>query len=111
MYELIKTKPVFFPDAKKHGISMSDNCKAFISACLEKNPTKRLGLEGKYTEWFFSGEKRCEGLMRHDKMDGKWFFWYSNGQIALECDFDYGNLINNAKIYHDNGLLKEEVKL
>ena len=72
---------------------------------------KRLGLEGKYTEWFFSGEKRCEGLMRHDKMDGKWFFWYSNGQIALECDFDYGNLINKAKIYHDNGLLKEEVKL
>ena len=46
MYELIKTKPVFFPDAKKHGISMSDNCKAFISACLEKNPTKRLGKNG-----------------------------------------------------------------
>ena len=72
---------------------------------------KGLGLEGKYTEWFFGGGKRSEGLMRNDKMDGKWFFWYSNGQIALECDFDYGNLINKAKIYHDNGLLKEEVKL
>lgn len=30
MYQLIKEKPVFFPDAKKHGISMSDECKAFI---------------------------------------------------------------------------------
>ena len=41
----------------------------------------------------------------------KILFTVSNGQIALECHFDYGNIINNAKIYHDNGLLKEEVKL
>ena len=46
MYELIKTKPVFFPDEKKHGIAMSDQCKAFISSLLDKNPTKRLGLNG-----------------------------------------------------------------
>jgi len=43
MYELIKSKPVFFPDAQKHGIAMSDDCKDFISKCLEKDPTKRLG--------------------------------------------------------------------
>ena len=36
MYELIKSKPVFFPDAEKHGIAMSDDCKDFISKCLEK---------------------------------------------------------------------------
>lgn len=30
MYELIKNKPVFFPDAKKHGIHMSAQCKDFI---------------------------------------------------------------------------------
>ena len=36
MYDLIKTKPVFFPDAKKHGIAMSDQCKDFISKCLAK---------------------------------------------------------------------------
>jgi len=43
MYELIKSKPVFFPDAKKDGIAMSDECKDFISKCLEKEPSKRLG--------------------------------------------------------------------
>lgn len=43
MYELIKTKPVFFPDAKKHGIAMSENCKDFINKCLTKNPNQRLG--------------------------------------------------------------------
>ena len=43
MYDLIKSKPVFFPDAKKHGIAMSDDCKDFISKCLSKNPKDRLG--------------------------------------------------------------------
>lgn len=43
MYDLIKTKPVFFPDAKKHGIAMSEECKDFISKCLQKNPKDRLG--------------------------------------------------------------------
>lgn len=46
MYDLIKTKPVFFPDAKKHGISMSEECKDFISKCLSKNPKERLGTNG-----------------------------------------------------------------
>ena len=43
MYDLIQHKQVFFPDAKKHGISMSDECKDFINQCLKKNPNERLG--------------------------------------------------------------------
>lgn len=43
MYELIKTKPVYFPDAKKHGISMSEECKDFITLCLKKKPDERIG--------------------------------------------------------------------
>lgn len=43
MYDLIRTKPVFFPDAKKHGIAMSPDCKDFINRCLAKNPQDRLG--------------------------------------------------------------------
>ena len=57
MYELIKTKPVFFPDAKKHGIAMSAECKDFIERCLKKNPTERLGSKNDIQEildhpWF-----------------------------------------------------------
>lgn len=57
MYDLIKTKPVFFPDAKKHGIAMSDSCKDFISKCLSKKPEERLGYKGDIEEilahpWF-----------------------------------------------------------
>lgn len=59
MYELIKTKPVFFPDAKKHGISMSDQCKDFINKCLSKKPGDRIGTTGGVDEilahpWFSS---------------------------------------------------------
>jgi serine/threonine protein kinase len=31
MYELIKKKPVYFPDPVKHKIVMTDDCKDFIS--------------------------------------------------------------------------------
>lgn len=30
MYDLIKNKPVYFPDPKKHNITMSEQCKDFI---------------------------------------------------------------------------------
>lgn len=43
MYDLIQNKPVFFPDEKKHGIHMTQECKDFIEKCLVKDPTKRLG--------------------------------------------------------------------
>ena len=31
MFELIKKKAVYFPDEQRHNISMSENCRAFIS--------------------------------------------------------------------------------
>jgi len=43
MYELIKSKPVYFPDPKKHGITMSEDCKDFINQCLKKKPNERIG--------------------------------------------------------------------
>lgn len=43
MYELIKSKPVYFPDPKKHGIVMSEDCKDFINQCLKKKPNERIG--------------------------------------------------------------------
>mmetsp|Transcript_42273 Transcript_42273/g.40498 ORF Transcript_42273/g.40498 Transcript_42273/m.40498 type:complete len:121 (+) Transcript_42273:1249-1611(+) len=43
MYDLIKKKPVYFPDPQRHKITMSDECKDFISKLLEKDPANRLG--------------------------------------------------------------------
>lgn len=46
MYELIKKKPVYFPDPTRHKIKMSDACKDFITKLLEKDPANRLGTKG-----------------------------------------------------------------
>jgi len=59
MYDLIKSKPVFFPEFKKHGIAMSAECKDFITQCLSKTPQGRLGTKGDIEEilghpWFKS---------------------------------------------------------
>jgi serine/threonine protein kinase len=50
MYFLIKEAPIKYPDADKHGIAMSDECKDFINKLLEKDYTKRLGSENDCTE-------------------------------------------------------------
>jgi protein kinase X len=34
MYELIRKKPVYFPDPQRHKIKMSDECKDFISKVI-----------------------------------------------------------------------------
>merc|ERR1712127_525392 len=43
MYQLIKSKPVYFPDPQRHQITMSKECQEFITALLEKDPAKRMG--------------------------------------------------------------------
>ena len=46
MYEMIKNKAVYFPDAQKHNIQMSAQCKDFITKLLDKKPESRLGTSG-----------------------------------------------------------------
>ena len=46
MYELIKKKQVYFPDPERHSISMSAECKDFISRLLDKKAATRLGTRG-----------------------------------------------------------------
>lgn len=55
MYQLIKSKPVYFPDPQRHNITMSANCQDFITkvrlllinafSCFRKIP--RIGWEQK----------------------------------------------------------------
>lgn len=43
MFENIKHKAIVFPDAQRHGIPMSKDCMDFITRCLSKDPSQRLG--------------------------------------------------------------------
>jgi antitoxin component YwqK of YwqJK toxin-antitoxin module len=68
-------------------------------------------LHGSWVEWYVSGQKRANGNMKFGTMDGKWLFYYHNEQKELECEFDFGTPVGGARIYHDNGNIKEEVSL
>jgi len=43
---LIRQGTVIFPDAKRHGIPMSEDLKNIINKLLDKNPLTRLGSDG-----------------------------------------------------------------
>lgn len=69
MYDLIRKKPVYFPDPARHQIYMSDDCKSFITGLLEKDSSTRLGTKGSLEElldhpWFSNIDK--EALIKKD---------------------------------------------
>ena len=78
---------------------------------LEKLMVQNGKMNGNYIEYYQSGNKRSEGMVILYAMHGKWTFWYHNGQKELECEFEHGTSVGSAKIYHDNGVLKEVVTL
>ena len=69
------------------------------------------GFYGEWIDYHSNNKERAKGNMLYGMMDGKWMFWYHNGVKELECEFDFGNPIGSTKIYHDNGVLKQELKL
>jgi antitoxin component YwqK of YwqJK toxin-antitoxin module len=66
-------------------------------------------LHGEYIDYHLNNKERAKGDMLYGMMNGKWTFWYHNGKKELECEFDFGNPVGSAKIYNDNGILKEDV--
>ena len=43
-------------------------------------------------------------------MQGKWTFWNHIGNKELECEFDFGQAVNHAIVWNDNGELKQEFR-
>ena len=54
MYQLIKSKPVYYPDPQRHNIHMSDECKDFITKVSERfssNPSAVARQRPQGTPW------------------------------------------------------------
>ena len=99
-----------FKNGKKHGKVKSYHQYKDLSGRNNRIETWKNGkLHGEWIDYHLNNKERAKGNMLYGMMDGKWTFWYHNEQIELECDFDFGNPVGSAKIYHDNGVLKEEV--
>ena len=100
-----------FKNGKKHGkVKSYHQCKDSRSGRNNRIETYEDGkLHGEWIDYHLNNKERAKGNMLYGMMEGKWIFWYHNGKKELECKFDFGNLVGSAKIYHDNGVLKEVV--
>ena len=64
--------------------------------------------DGQYDEWFKGKDKkRSRGTMVDNKMDGKWEYWYHNGQKECELFLENGNLLDGT-VWLDSGVEKTE---
>lgn len=56
-------------------------------------------------EYYPSGEMHYSGEYANGLRDGKWMFWFQNGNKWSEGNFKSGVRNGIARVYHDNGKL------
>ena len=66
-------------------------------------------IHGNFLENFPNGIIRSKGKVKKGKMDGKWTFWYHNGQKECEVICKNGELID-GKVWDDDGNKKESLR-
>ena len=45
-------------------------------------------------QYLSSGQQHSKGKIKNGKKDGKWTYWYENGQIEVEATFKDGECIS-----------------
>ena len=57
----------------------------------------------KEIQYYESGQKKYIGHFKNGKKDGKWVFWFENGNKWSEGYFIEGLRTSKAFVYHENG--------
>lgn len=57
----------------------------------------------KEIQYFNNGQKKLVGHYKNGKKDGKWTFWYVNGQKQSEGYFFENLKTGETLVYHENG--------
>jgi len=55
--------------------------------------------------YYPNGQKKYVGFFKDGKKDGKWIFWFENGNKWSEGYLNKGIRTGDAKVYHENGKL------
>jgi TonB family protein len=50
--------------------------------------------EGEYYSWYTDGKKESAGYFRNDLMEGRWTWYYENGQTSTIEEYQYGKLVS-----------------
>ncbi len=59
--------------------------------------------------YYKSGEKRYEKNFRGEKRNGKWIYWYDDGEIDCTAMYKDGELIKKWIFYKIDGTIKEPI--
>ena len=59
--------------------------------------------DGKWTWWYENGQLELEGNYVNGERDGKWTLWYENGQKCIETYFLNGVMGSTWSQWHENG--------
>lgn len=54
------------------------------------------------------GKYASKGKLINGKFDGKWTYWYENGQIKSEQSYNNGNLDGNHTAWYEDGQMRYE---
>ena len=53
-------------------------------------------------------QKESEGDYFDGLEHGKWTYWYPNGQLKQEAEFNYGRYYGKVVLYYENGKKEDE---
>src|SRR5262245_20035953 len=91
-------KKVLFPDGKTF--------QEFEMKLFSDNSAVQ---DGRFTEYYQSGQKCREGNKVDNVMQGRWQYWYENGQEAKTENFVDGKLDGQWKQFNAQVVLQDEV--
>lgn len=63
-------------------------------------------LEGKFSSWYYKGQKESELFFENNKPEGKFIFWYKNGKPKQELIYENGKLIKTTEWSEEGKVLK-----
>ena len=92
----------YHPETKE--LYSGDVFKNYLGGKTEYEGSYKNGKQdGKWTYWWENGQKGAEETYKDGKEEGLWTQWYENGQKRGEATFKDGELDGLSTAWYDNG--------
>ena len=90
-----------------HGLYHGPKISLNSNGSKEIEPYNNGVYEGEYTQFYPNGNKQKNGsYIKDHKKEGKWTYWYENGDIEMEENYLKGKLQGEKRAYYPGGMPK-----
>ena len=97
----------YHPETKE--LYSGDVFKNYLGGKTEYEGSYKNGKQdGKWTYWWENGQKGAEETYKDGKLDGKWTGWYENGQKEREGTLKDGEIDGLSTQWYENGQKRGE---